>query len=166
MSFEELYDKYFGRVYNYILYRVISPDIADDMVSLVFEKILHKYSSFDPAKATIAEAWIFAIARNTLNDYFRRKKILNWLSMSGMEDHIESGESLESDAEKHEVTAKVLKAVEQLSNPEREIIALKFTMDMTNRAIAGEMGLSESNVGVILFRAMRKIKELMEPEIL
>ncbi len=166
MSFEELYDKYFGRVYSYILYRVISSDVADDIVSLIFEKILHKHSSFDPAKATIIEAWIFTIARNTLSDYFRRKKILNWLSMSGMEDHIKSGESVENNAEKHEMADKVLKAVEQLSNQEREIIALKFTMDMTNRAIAGEMTLSESNVGVILFRAMRKLKELIGPEAL
>ncbi|MBU2572761.1 MAG: sigma-70 family RNA polymerase sigma factor [Elusimicrobia bacterium] len=166
MSFEELYEKYFSRIYSYILYRVISPDLADDMVSLVFEKILDKYAGFDPAKAVIIEAWIFAIARNTLNDHFRRKKILTWLSMSGMEDHIKSGESVENDAEKHELAGKVLKAVEQLSNQEREIIALKFTLAMTNRAIADTTGLGESNVGVILFRAMRKLKELLGPEAL
>ena len=51
MSFEELYDKYFSRIYNYILYRVSSPDMADDIVSRVFEKILDKYDDFDPAKA-------------------------------------------------------------------------------------------------------------------
>lgn len=166
MSFEELYDKYFSRVYSYILYRVVSPDIADDIVSLVFEKILDKYASYDPAKATIIEAWIFTIARNTLNDYFRRKKILSWLSLSGMEDNIKSEESLENNAEKNEMADKVLNAVEQLSDQEREIIALKFTMDMTNRAIAAEMTLGESNVGVILFRAMRKLKELIGPEAL
>ena len=163
MSFEELYDKYFSRIYNFILYRVLSPDMADDIVSLVFEKILDKYDAFDPAKANI-EVWIFTIARNTLMDHFRRQKIRGYLSTSDMEDCIKSPESVEKTVENKDLGDRVLKAVAQLSEKERELIALKFTADMTNRAIAETTGLGESNVGVILYRAMHTLKGLLGQE--
>lgn len=165
MNFEELYDKYFSRVYNYIRYRVIAADMADDIVSLIFEKILAKQATFDPAKANI-EVWIFTIARNTLMDHFRRQQVRGFLSISDMEDEIKDTESVEGAAENRDLGEKVLKAVARLTDKEKEIIALKFTMNMTNRVISDITGLGESNVGVILHRAMQKLKDLMGPEIL
>lgn len=165
MRFEDLYDRYFGRIYNFILYRVISPDMADDIVSQVFEKILDKYASFDPAKADV-EVWIFTIARNTLMDHFRRQKIRGSLSTSGMEEYIPSRESVEKEVESKDLGDRVLKALSRLSDKEREIVALKFTLEMPNRIISENTGLSESNVGVILFRAMKTLKALIGPEAL
>jgi RNA polymerase sigma-70 factor (ECF subfamily) len=163
MSFEEVYDKYFARIYNYIRYRVIERDAADDLVSAVFEKVLDKYGSFDPAKAPL-EPWLFAIARNTLNDHFRRRKVRGWLSITDREENIASAESVEGAAQKSETDALLLAAVARLEDQERELIAMKFTLGLNNREIAGQTGLGESNVGVILFRAMKKLRELLGPE--
>jgi len=165
MGFEEVYDKYFDRIYNYIRYRVLERGAADDLVSAVFEKVLDKFDSFDPARHGL-EPWLFAIARNTLNDYFRRRKVRGWFSITDREENIASSESVEGSAQRSEENAQLLAALEKLSEAERELIAMKFTREMTNRDIAGETGLSESNVGVTLFRAMKKLKELLEPEIL
>jgi len=163
MSFEEVYDKYFARIYNYIRYRVIDRGAADDLVSAVFEKVLDKYDSFDPARAPL-EAWLFAIARNTLNDHFRRRKVRGSLSITDREESIVSAESVEGAAQKSETDALLLAAVARLEDQERELIAMKFTLGMTNRDIAAQAGLGESNVGVILFRAMKKLRELLGPE--
>lgn len=163
MSFEEVYDRYFARIYGYIRYRVLARDAADDLVSAVFEKVLDKFDSFDPAKAPL-EPWLFAIARNTLNDYYRRRKVRGWLSITDREDNIASAESVERAAERGEENAKLLAAMAGLSEAERELIAMKFTLDMNNREIAAQTGLGESNVGVTLFRALRKLKERLGPE--
>lgn len=163
MSFEELYDKYFARIYNYLRYRLIERGAADDLVSVVFEKVLDKYDSFDPARYGL-EPWLFAIARNTLNDYFRRRKVRGWLSITDHEENIVSAESVEAAAQRSEENARLLEALAELSEQERELIAMKFTLEMTNRDIAGETGLGESNVAVILFRAMKKLREILGPE--
>ena len=163
MSFEELYDKYFARIYNYLRYRLIERDAADDLVSVVFEKVLDKYDSFDPARYGL-EPWLFAIARNTLNDYFRRRKVRGWLSIAGREENIASAESVEGAAQRSEENALLLGALAGLSEQERELIAMKFTLELTNRDIAAETGLGESNVAVILFRAMKKLREILGPE--
>lgn len=163
MAFEELYDRYFARIYNYIRYRVLERDAADDLVSAVFEKVLDKYGSFDPGRRGL-EPWLFAIARNTLNDYFRRQKVRGWFTITDREENIASGESVEGAAERSEENACLLAALAKLSEEERELIAMKFTLGLTNRDIAGETGLGESKVGVTLFRAMKKLKDLLEPE--
>lgn len=163
MSFEELYDKYFARIYNYLRYRLIEREAADDLVSVVFEKVLAKYDSFDPGRHGL-EPWLFAIARNTLNDHFRRRKVRGWLSLTGREEGLVSAESVEASAERSERDARLLGALAKLAAQERDLIAMKFTLDMTNRAIAAETGLGESNVAVTLFRAMGKLKEILGPE--
>ena len=163
MSFEELYDKYYARIYNYLRYRLIDRGAADDLVSVVFEKVLHKYDSFDPARYGL-EPWLFAIARNTLNDYFRRRKVRGWFTISGREEDIAGAGSAEDAAERSEENAMLLAALARLTEQERELIAMKFTLEMTNRDIAAETGLGESNVAVILFRAMKKLRELLGPE--
>ena len=163
MNFEEVYDKYFPRIYNYIRYRVLARDAGDDLVSAVFEKVLDKFASFDPEKAPL-EPWLFAIARNTLNDYYRRRKVRGWFSITDREENIASDESVEGAAERSEENAQLLAALKGLTEQERELIAMKFTLEQTNRDIAAQIGLGESNVGVILFRAMKKLKEALGPE--
>ncbi|MFD1909331.1 sigma-70 family RNA polymerase sigma factor [Paenibacillus rhizoplanae] len=49
-------------------------------------------------------------------------------------------------------------ALDTLSPKERNLIALKFGADLKNTEIARITGISESNVGVILYRSMRKLK--------
>lgn len=163
MGFEEVYDKYFARIYNYIRYRVLDRGAADDLVSAVFEKVLDNFGSFDPARAPL-EPWLFAIARNTLNDYFRRRRVRGWFSLTDREENIASSESVEGTAQRNEENARLLAALGGLSEVERELIAMKFTLDLTNRDIAAQAGLGESNVGVILFRAMGKLREKLGPE--
>ena len=80
------------------------------------------------------------------------------------EDDIVSAESVEGSACRNEANALLLSALAELTDIERELIAMKFTLDMTNRDIAAGTGLGESNVGVILFRAMRKLREILGPE--
>ncbi len=164
MGFEELYDKYFQRVYNYIRYRVLARDAADDLVSAVFEKVLDKFDSFDQGKAV--EPWLFAIARNTLNDYYRRRAVRGGLSIDGFEESLASGESVEREAVRSEENALLLAAMTGLSEAERELIALKYALDLSAREMAAQTGLSESNVGVTLFRAMRKLRDRLGPEVI
>jgi RNA polymerase sigma-70 factor (ECF subfamily) len=47
----------------------------------------------------------------------------------------------------------------KLDKHEQEIIALKFSSELTNRKIAQMLGMTESNVGIILFRAIRKLRD-------
>lgn len=68
MDFNELYDRYFDKVYNYVRYRVGAPAEADDVTGRIFEAALRGFETYDAARGP-AQAWLFGIARNAVTDW-------------------------------------------------------------------------------------------------
>ncbi len=156
-AFAQFYEQYLPKVFRYVSYRITDKSTAEDLTSTVFEKALVKFKSYDTKKATLA-TWVFTIARNTLTDHFRVRVRTQTVPL----EHAASNPSQDASPEEKAVQAeerKLLKSyISKLSSAEQEIISLKFGADMTNRNIAGMTGLSESNVAVILYRAIHKLK--------
>lgn len=160
-AFAALYDRHFSKLYNYVSYRVGDAASADDVVSRVFERALDRLQTYNPRSGPV-EAWLFGIARNAVADHFRARRWLSWLPLDAF------GERAGRDAKNEDVLAgdesraELRRALRRLAPRERELLALKFGADMTNRAIAGHLGLGESNVAVILHRAVHKLREALK----
>lgn len=159
-DFGSLYDSYFPRVYNYVSYRVQNPETADDVVSRIFEQVLQKMETFNPQRAPF-EVWLFSVARNAVSDHFRTKKRRVFFSLDILPERAADGEAVDDCLAGRETCRELLAAVGHLDERERDIIGLRFGSRMTNRAIAEVTGLSESNVAVILYRALQKLKNLL-----
>jgi RNA polymerase sigma factor (sigma-70 family) len=160
-AFTAFYEQYLPKIFKYVSYRVTDRFLAEDITSIIFEKALTKFNQYDAEKAAIS-TWIFRIARNTLIDHFRA---------GGREPTVPLDEAInapvkdptpEEAAINSEECRRLKRCIARLSAPEQEIVALKFSAEMTNRQIAGMLGLSESNVGVILYRAVRKMRKDFE----
>jgi RNA polymerase sigma-70 factor (ECF subfamily) len=156
-AFAAIYDHYFSRVYNYVRYRVGDTEMTDDITAQVFERVLVNVGRYCPERAPFA-AWLFAIARNAVNDHFRAQKRLRWLSLDALRDRASVEPRPEEVVIHAETRAELLAAVARLSDREQDLIALKFAAGLTNRRIAEMTGLSQSNVGVILYRAVRRLR--------
>ena len=162
-AFEAVYDFYFAQVYNYVRYRVWDGQVADDLTSEIFETVLKKLHAYQPERGVFS-AWLFAIARNTVNYHLRRQKIRHWFSLDQFHNHSDKTPTPDELIIKNEIQQKLLWAVSQLSQRERELIALKFTSGLTNRAISEMTGLKENHVAVILHRAVQRIRSLMDTD--
>ena len=156
-AFAAIYDHYFPRVYNYVRYRVRDAETADDITAQIFERALVSIGSYRPKRAPFA-AWLFGIARNAVNDCLRAQRRHRWLSLEVLHGRASIEPQLEEIAIHSDTRAELLAAVARLSDRERDLIALKFAAGLTNRRIAELTGLSESNVGVILYRAVRRLR--------
>ena len=53
-----------------------------------------------------------------------------------------------------------------LKDNERDLLGLKYNTGLNNRQIAELTGLSEQNVGVILFRAIKQLRKLMDDRLM
>jgi RNA polymerase sigma factor (sigma-70 family) len=157
-SFAAFYEKYLPKVYRYINYRITDVQTAEDLTSAVFEKALNKFNSYDSRKAGFS-TWVFTIARNTLTDHFRSSRQSRTVGLEAVADSPSPQLSPEDEADRAEEISILNSCLAKLSAPEKEIISLKFGAEMTNRQIAGILSLSESNVGVILYRAVRKLRD-------
>ena len=162
-AFAAIYDHYFPRVYNYARYRVRDAQAAEDITSQVFERALSKIGSFHPEQGAFAN-WLFAIARNAVRDHYRSKRRWRWLPFDLLDDQRSQDPQPEEVSVQDETWARVLSAVAQLGERERDLVALKFGAQLTNREIAGLTGLSDSNVSVILSRTVKRLFGQLEKE--
>lgn len=160
-----LYDHYFPLIYKYVLYRVSDAQIADDLVSQIFERMLSDLDRYQPELAPFG-AWLFGIARHVVGNYYRTKKRQNWLSLEGIFNLPNNDPIPEEAFLKIEQGDHLLRSLAKLSDRERDLIGLKFAGGLTNREISTLTRLTEANVGVILYRAIQRLRtELTKEEV-
>jgi RNA polymerase sigma-70 factor (TIGR02952 family) len=157
-AFTDLYEQYLPKVYRYISYRITDTHMAEDLTSAVFEKALTKFKSYSSEKASFS-TWIFTIARNTLTDHYRVVHRQQTTSLDNLAQATDPGTSPAEESEREEEIRMLNSCIAQLSPNEQEIISLKFGSEMTNRQIAKMLALTESNVGIIIYRAVRKLRD-------
>lgn len=156
-DFAPIYDHYFPCVYNYVRYRVRDADLADDLTARTFERALSKIDRFDPERSAFSP-WLFAIARNAVIDHLRARRRRKWVSLAWLSGTPSSAPAPDEQLLHRERRHRLLAAVARLDERERDILALRFAAGHSHRQIAGLVGLSQSNVGVILHRAVRKLR--------
>lgn len=152
-----IFEKYYKRIFNYIGYRVHSIHTAEDLTSAVFEKIINKLGTYSEAKAPF-EVWLFAIARNVVNDYYRQQKRRQFFPLEMVKELMSSKRDPESLVLREEQNDQLMRALRQLDEREQHVIALKYGANLRNTDIAQITGQSDSNIGVICYRAMKKLK--------
>lgn len=163
LAFAPIYDHYFPKIYNYIRYRVYRADLADDLVARTFARALDKIGTYDSERSELS-SWLFAIARNAVNDHLRAGRRRRWVSLQWLQSREPQVPGADEGLVAEERRHRLLAAVSRLSSREQEIIAMRFGAGQTNRKISGVTGLSESNVGVILHRAVRKLRSMLGDE--
>jgi len=156
--FARLYDEYLDKVYRYIQYRVNSMQLAEDLTSTVFEKALVNFDKFSNDRASFS-TWIFSIARNVVIDHYRVSSKRQTTPLEELADQSSGEQSLEEQLERKDERERLNLCLAGLSEEEREIVQLKFGVELNNRLIGKMLGLSESNVGTKLYRAIRKLRD-------
>jgi RNA polymerase sigma-70 factor (ECF subfamily) len=142
------------RVYNFFRYRVGPGPVAEDLTAATFEKAWRARDRYDRDKAAFG-TWIYAVARNVAVDHYRSRR--ESVSLDDVAE-IPGGATPEEIAERRSDEERLGRLLARREDRERELLALKYGAEFTNREIAGMTGLSESNVGTILHRAVQALR--------
>ena len=155
LAFERLYRESRDDVYAYAAGLLRDRAAAEEVTAAAFERAYRKRSRFDPERGE-PRAWLFGIARNAALDELRRRRRQAEL-VEDPADPLPAGsdDSAESSARRVALS----RALAELEPRERELIALKFFAGLGNTEIGSVLGLSESNVGTRLHRAVAKLRE-------
>jgi RNA polymerase sigma-70 factor, ECF subfamily len=160
IDWEGAYKEYLPRIYNFFRYRFSDRALAEDLTASTFEKAWRGRSRFRRDLSAFS-TWLFTIARNVAIDHFRqRKQSISLDQVGGRADPV----SLEETVQRNHDFARLSARLSQLTVRERELVAFKYGAGLTNREIARLTRLSESNVGVILFRVVEKLRIEMEAD--
>jgi len=158
-GFGKLYDYYFPKVYAFVAFKTNSRDDAEDLTSEIFMKVLENIHNFE-WRGIPFTGWLFKIARNTLNTYYAhhaKTATKDIDEVYGLSEDEEKTSPLKK-AQKSELAEKVGEVMKELPERELTVVQLKFFSQLNNREIMHVTGLSESNVAIILYRTLRKIK--------
>ena len=154
--FEVLYRSSRDDIYAYVLTLLRDRAAAEDVTALAFERAYRRRRSFDRHRGD-ERGWLFGIARNAALDELRHRRRTATLVVDP--EDVSDDTLVDDDAEDHAVRrAAVREALAGLAPRERELIALKFHAGLTNAELASVLGVSESNAGTLLHRAVQKLR--------
>src|SRR6478672_10124500 len=154
-GFEDLYRNTFPRVYAYVASLLRDRSAAEDVTAQAFERAYRKRGGFSARRGS-PEAWVFGIARNAALDELRKLK--RRAHLEGEPADIWSP-GPDEEAERAFRREEVRAALASLEPRDRDLVALKFAGGLSNAEIARVLGISETNVGSRLFRAVEKLRK-------
>jgi len=153
-DWDALYEDHMPRIYNYFRYRVGAGPAAEDLTSETIQRAWqarHRYRRDLAAFST----WMFTIAKRLAVDHYRGRR--EYLPLEAAL-HVAGGPTPEDLASRSSDAERLGGLLAELPARERELVALKYGAELTNREIARVSGLSESNVGTILHRTVQTLR--------
>jgi RNA polymerase sigma factor (sigma-70 family) len=155
LDFEALYRSSRDDLYAYVATLLRDRSAAEDVTAAAFERAYRKQRSYKASRGS-ERAWLFGIARNAALDELRRRK--RAAALAAEPAAVEA--TLPEDAAEAALRrAAVRVALTRIDARERELVALKFHAGLDNSEIAAVLGVSVSNAGTQLHRAMTKLRE-------
>jgi RNA polymerase sigma-70 factor (ECF subfamily) len=156
IDWDAVYAEQLPRVYNFFRYRCGNAADAEDLTSITFEKAWRGRDRYRRDKGAFS-TWLFTIARNAAVDHYRVRAPVVPLDEAALVAAMAATPE-DQTADRSDV-ARLAVLLKTLSDRDRDLIALKYGAEMSNREIASATGLSESNVGTILHRAVQALRE-------
>lgn len=155
--FIKLYDDYFDDVYRYIYSKLGNKWDTDDAVSDTFRKALENYSKL--RNPDYPKAWLLTIARNTVMDVYRRKKVRE---PGGDPEEAAHPQAVEELVLKSEELSCLKRSVLVLAEEDQEIIRLHYFAELKYREIGALLEKSEEAIKTRVFRAIKKLHILVK----
>jgi RNA polymerase sigma-70 factor (ECF subfamily) len=157
LDFDALYRAARDDVYAYVATLLGDRSAAEDVTASAFERAYRKQRTYKSDRGS-ERAWLFGIARNAALDELRRRKRSAALTTEPPDD----APAPEDAADLALRRAAVRAALAALPPRERELIALKFHAGLDNAELAAVLGVSVSNAGTMLHRAVTKLRKAID----
>src|SRR2546427_8610040 len=159
-AFEDLYRRYARPVFGLALRRLGDRGRAEDAVQETFASIWRSASSYRPDRGPGAP-WLYAVARNAIVDRARMRNEIP--SEIPDEPGPEPGPS--DQAEQGWVAWRVHRALEELPEREREVLALAYWSGLSQSEVAEFLDIPLGTVKTRTRAALAKLSEILGDEI-
>jgi RNA polymerase sigma-70 factor (ECF subfamily) len=148
-------------VYSYVRFHLPTADVAEDVTADTFLKAFQAADRFDPAKGH-PRTWLFRIAQNTLRDHLRRARLRRHVPIGSMRDLATEAPSPEERLLWEEQVSSLLAGVAELGPRDREVISLRYGSGLDTAEVAEVLGVREPAVRTRLWRALERLRAIME----
>jgi RNA polymerase sigma-70 factor (ECF subfamily) len=165
-AFSELFKLYYKPIFGYILRRTGNFDDTADIAADTFFKAFKSISGFS-YKGISVKVWLYRIATNEVNQYYRNRQKHNSLferidfenKSSFINLLSEDRKELELELQKHEQFLSILKVLKTLPMKYQEVISLRYFEGKNNKEIVDILDINEGTLKSLLSRGLEKLRE-------
>ncbi len=160
-AFEHIYNEYVDKIYNFIKYKYSNQNVCEDILQEVFIKTWNGIPKLN-LEETNFNAWIYTVARNTINDYHR--KDYRTPTMTDIEEatNVASTNSATDLLFSNEAKATISSNLELLPPDYKEVIELRFIEEFSIKETAKIMNKTNVSVRLLQHRAIKKLKTILQ----
>ena len=147
-AFDELLARNQQKLYNYILFVVRDPELANDVFQETFVKVITRLQEGKYTDSGKFSFWLSKIAHNVIMDTFRQQKSEHIVEAGEDNDlnKLRTHELIEKNRENEYVNTQILEDVRHLMDtlpaPQREVVYMRYYQDLSFKEIAEATGVS------------------------
>jgi len=158
----EIYDRYAESIYRYAYRYVGNAELAEDLTSEVFLKLLEVLGTSRAPRKQL-QGWLYRVARNQAIDWIREQDKGGDFSLE--EELTPAGSTSPSTKlEAQELYRDLREALSQLTPSQQEVLILRFGEGRKIREVGRLLGKSEGSVKLLQYRALNRLKTLLEEQ--
>jgi RNA polymerase sigma-70 factor (ECF subfamily) len=154
-----LFERYNRQLYGFLFHMTYKREASEDMVQHVFYKMLKSSHTFTGSGEFVH--WMYTIARNVIKDEAKKNK--RYAYHDDVDDHadrIPGGTDTGHELDKKEQHRELYRAMERLSEEQREILTMSRFQELKHQEIAQILNINEGAVKVRVHRALSELKNI------
>jgi RNA polymerase sigma-70 factor (ECF subfamily) len=152
-----LYERYSRQLFRFLFNMTRQKELSEDMVQNIFLRMLKYpdgFMGFGEFKM-----WMYHIARNAVNDHFRKvKRTPSHSDLTNFEERIEGEQYTDARLEKEQELMILETAMAKLSDENRELLILCRFQELKYNEIARILNTTEGAIKVRVHRALNQLK--------
>lgn len=134
----------------------------EDIEDIVQDTIYMTFKNIDSIDSNKIKAWLFKVAINNYYNLYNKKKKQNIISLNAIENIRIFDEGTEDYVIIEEKKRYIEKALDLLKPSYKELLILKYVLDLSYKDIASIFDMKEEKIKTYLYRARNKFKEIWE----
>jgi RNA polymerase sigma-70 factor (ECF subfamily) len=155
-AFGHLYERHVDAVARLVALRLPGADVVEDLTHEVFIKALHGLPGL--REPDNFKAWLLSIARNSANNAWRRPEQEGGAPLS---ERLPAPQNDIGEAETRLGILALLARATDLTDAQRDVLALRFGAGLSAREVADLVGRSPEAVKQLQYRALLVLRSLM-----
>lgn len=154
-AFASLYAFYVERITRYIYFRVTDHELAEDITSRIFLKMLEKLDTYQAGRSPII-AWLYRMAHNAVIDHYRMKR--TFISLEDVHQaEVRQEDGIEEKLDLQIKSQQLREALQVLTEEQQRVLILKFIDGLSTLEIARQLGKRQGAVRSLQMRALQRL---------
>lgn len=155
---EKIYSLYFDDLYKFILYLSKNKEIAEDITSETFLKVIN---NLDKIKSeSFIKAYLLQVGKNTYYTYIKRENKI--ILIEDYDKNIKNNEDIEKEFLKKQQITNLEQSIEKLDQPYRDIVKLRLYQELSFKQIGKIFNKSDNWACICFYRAKEKLIKRMK----